>query len=126
MGHDLGVESSVMPTWVAVREISDKSVRAHAAAPQRQPRGNDVLRQYLERGLCSASELARIAMVQPTDTRNCNDLPHFSRLDRPLFWCVHCEAQMRSIFVAIVNVRLDHAPKLALADRDHMFQAISS
>ncbi len=65
-------------------------------------------------------------MVQPTDTRNRDDLPYFAHLDRPLFWSVLRYSEMRSIFVVIVNVRPDHAPKLTLADRDHMFQAISS
>ena len=27
-------------------------------------------------------------MVQPTDTGNRDDLPHFSRLNRTLFWSV--------------------------------------
>ena len=40
--------------------------------------------------LGSPSELPRVAMVQPTETGNRHDLPHFSRIDRPRFWSVLC------------------------------------
>jgi hypothetical protein len=49
-----------------------------------------VLRQYHEYGLRSHSKFTQIAMMQPTDARNRNDLAHFARLDRPLFWGVLC------------------------------------
>ena len=63
-------------------------------------------------------------MVQPTEPRYRDDLPHFSRFDRPLSWSVLLETQMRSVLVAVVNIGPDHAPKLPLIDRDHMVQAI--
>ena len=46
-------------------------------------------------------------MVQSTDTRDREDLPHFPRLDGSLLRCVLIEPQMRSILVVVVNIRLD-------------------
>ena len=65
-------------------------------------------------------------MVQPTDTGNRDDLPHFPRLNRPLSGSVLFEPQMRSVLVVVVNIGPDHAPKLPLIDRDHMVQAVPS
>ena len=76
--------------------------------------------------LGSPSELPRVAMLQPADTENRDDLSHFSRLDRPHFWSVLCESEMRSVLVVVVYIQPDHSPKLTLIDRDHMVQAISS
>jgi hypothetical protein len=63
-------------------------------------------------------------MVQATDTRDRDDLPHFSRLDRSLFWSVLCQSKMRSVIVVVDDIGPDHSPKLTLIDRDHMVQAI--
>ena len=65
-------------------------------------------------------------MVQSTDTRDREDLPHFPRLDGSLLRCVLIEPQMRSILVVVVNIRLDPMPKLPLVDRNHMVQAVAS
>ena len=93
-------------------------------APRRKDPEALVPRQYPDVVLRSTSKHPRVPMVQPTDTRNRDDLPHLARLNRPLFWSVLCESKMRSVNVVIVNVRPDHAPKLALVDRDHVVQAI--
>ena len=65
-------------------------------------------------------------MVQSTDTRDRDDLPHFPRLDGSLLRRVFIEPQMRWILVVVVNVQLDHMPKLPLVDRNHMVQAVAS
>ena len=65
-------------------------------------------------------------MVQPTHARNRDDLTHFSLLDRPLFWSVLCESEMRSVLVVVVDIGPDHSPNLALIDRDYMIQAVPS
>ena len=77
-------------------------------------------------GRSRSLEFARMAMVQPTDPEKCDDLSHFSGLDRPLFWSVLFQPKVSSIRVAIVSVRPDHAPMLALVDCYHMVQTISS
>ena len=64
-------------------------------------------------------------MLQPTDTGNRDDPPYFPWLDRLFFRCVFFESQMRPVLVVIVDVRADHAPKLALIDRDNVVQAIA-
>ena len=74
----------------------------------------------------SSSQLPRVAMVQPTDTGNRDDLPHFPRLDRPLLGSVLIEPQLRSVLVVVVNRGPDPAPKLPLLARDHMVQAVAS
>ena len=63
--------------------------------------------------------------MQPTHTGNRNDLPCFAWLDGSLFRCVLFEPQMRPVLVVVVNVQADHAPKLALIDRDHVIQTIA-
>ena len=65
-------------------------------------------------------------MVQPTETGNRHDLPHFSRLDRPRIWNVLLESEVRSVFVVVVDIRLNHSAKLTLIDSNQMVQAISS
>ena len=43
-------------------------------------------------------------MVEPSDTRNRDDLPHFAPLDRPLFRGVFVEPEMGSVRVVVINV----------------------
>ena len=65
-------------------------------------------------------------MVQPTDTGNSDDPPHFPRLDCPLLGSVLPQPEMCSVLVVVVKIGIDHTPKLSLIDRDHMVQAIPS
>jgi hypothetical protein len=90
-----------------------------------------VHRLYAESRLGSPPLLSRIPMVQPTHTgggdevSEYNDLPYFPRLNGSFFRCVFFESQMRPVLVVVVDVRADHAPKLALIDRDQVVQAIA-
>ena len=65
-------------------------------------------------------------MVQPTDTRNRDDLPILSRFDKPFFGSALLQPEMRSVLVVVVDIGSDHAPNLTFIDRDHMVQAIPS
>jgi hypothetical protein len=65
-------------------------------------------------------------MVQPTDTRNRDDLPILSRFDKPFFRSVLLQPEMRAVLVVVVDIGSDHASKLTFIDRDHMVQAIPS
>ncbi len=65
-------------------------------------------------------------MVQPTDTRNRDDLPISSRFDKPFFRSVLLQPEMRAVLVVVVDIGSDHAPKLTFIDRDHVVQAIPS
>ena len=65
-------------------------------------------------------------MVQPTDPRNRDDLPHFSRFDRSLFRGVLFQPEVGSVRVVVVDVGPDHSSQLRLIDRDHVVEAISS
>ena len=85
-----------------------------------------VHRHYSKSTLGSPSEFARVAMVQPTDPWNRNDLPRLSRLYRPLFRSVFFQPEMRSVRMVVVDIRPNHSSKLALMDRDHRVQAIAS
>jgi len=84
-----------------------------------------VHRLYTEPRLGSPPLLSRIPMVQPTHTGNRDDLPYFPWLDGSLFRCVLFEPQMRPVLVVVIDVRADHAPKLALIDCNHMIQTIA-
>jgi hypothetical protein len=70
-------------------------------------------------------------MVQPThagggdEVSEYDDLPYFPWLNRSLLRRVLFESQMRPVFVVVVDVRADHAPKLAFIDRNNVAQAIS-
>jgi hypothetical protein len=65
-------------------------------------------------------------MVESTDAGKRDDLPHFRRLHRPRNRRVLPESKMGSIFVEVVHVSSDHAPKLVLADCNHMIQAVAA
>jgi hypothetical protein len=52
--------------------------------------------------------------VQSADPRNCDDLPHSSSLDRPLFGSVLLQTEVRPIRVVVVDIRPDHSPELEL------------
>ena len=65
-------------------------------------------------------------MVESSDPRNRDDLTHFSRFDRPFFGSVLLESEVRSVFVVVGDIRLNHSTKLTPIDRDQMVQAISS
>ncbi len=64
-------------------------------------------------------------MVQATHTGKRDNLPHFSQLYRSLVGSVLFESQMRPVLVVVVDVRPDHAPKLALIDRNHVIQTVA-
>ncbi len=65
-------------------------------------------------------------MVQSSDPRNRDDLTHFSWFDRPLGWSVLLQSKVRSVSVAVGDIRPNYAAKLGLIDRDDVVQAISS
>ena len=65
-------------------------------------------------------------MVESSDPRNRDDLTHFLRLDRSLFRSVLSKPEMGPVRVVVVNIRPDNAPKLAVINRHHMIQAVSS
>ena len=65
-------------------------------------------------------------MMQSSDSRNRDDLTHFSRFDQPLFRSVLFKPKMGSIRVVIINIRPDDPLELAVIDRDHMIQAVPS
>ena len=88
--------------------------------------GTAVPRHYAKLNLGGLPQLTRVTMMESSDSRNSDDLPHFWQFDRPLFGSVLLKSKMRSILMVLVDVGLDHAPKLSFIDRDHMVQAISS
>jgi hypothetical protein len=65
-------------------------------------------------------------MAQPSDPRNCDDLTHFPRFDRPFFGSVLLESEMRSVFVVVGDIRPNHSAELRLIDRDHVVEAVFS
>ena len=89
---DLEIPRSTIRSWIhrgvpdvvtgnlAARDRADLVTEIH----QLHRRTALVPRQYPESGLGSAAECPRVAVVQPADPRNCDDLPHFSGFDRPL------------------------------------------
>ena len=64
-------------------------------------------------------------MVKPAHAGDRDNLPCFPRLNASLFRRVFFEPQMRPIIVVVLDVRADHAPKLALIDCNHVVQAIA-
>jgi hypothetical protein len=65
-------------------------------------------------------------MMQSSDPRKCNDLPHFLRFDRPLFRGILFQPEVCSVRVVVVDIGKDHSPELSLIDRDHVVEAVSS
>ena len=85
-----------------------------------------VLRHFHKSALRSASELPRVAMVQSSGPRNCDNLTHLSRFDRPFFGSVLLKSRVRSIFVVVDNVRPYHPAEMALTDRDQVVATVLS
>jgi hypothetical protein len=79
---------------------------------------------YSEPRLGSPPELSRVAMVQSTDPRNRDDLPHVSRLNRTFFRSVFLESEVRSVFVVIDDIRPNHSAKLRVINRDDVIEAV--
>ncbi len=63
-------------------------------------------------------------MVQSSDPRDRDYLPHSLRLDRPLIRSVLVEPEMGSVRVVTVNIRPDNAPKLEVINRDDVIEAV--
>ena len=76
--------------------------------------------------LSTISQSPRVPMVQPSDTGNGDDLPHFARFDCAIQGSVLPKPEMCLVLVVLVNIGPDHAPKLPLIDCDHMVQAVHS
>ena len=63
-------------------------------------------------------------MVQSPDPRNRDDLTHFSWFDWPLFGSVLLEPEVRSVFVAVGDIRRNYAAELKLIDRDDVIEPV--
>ena len=63
-------------------------------------------------------------MVQSSDPRNRDDLTNFTRFGRPLFGSILLKPEVRSVFVVVGDIRLNHIAELRLIDRDHVVEAV--
>ena len=67
-----------------------------------------------------------VAMVEPADLRQFDDLAHARRLDRPWLGRILAQREMRARLVIVRKVSFQNSMEMALAEDDHVVETFST